>query len=55
MEETKKTNSNEKPAEQVKNNGDWGGGSCPFWIFGNEESANADLKDKFEIVDEKKD
>lgn len=25
---------------------------CPLWIFGNEESADNDLKDKVEIKDE---
>lgn len=50
MEETKKANS---AKDVVVGTGDIPG--CPFWIFGNEESANTDLKDKFEIVDEKKD
>lgn len=27
--------------------------SCPWWILGNEKSADKDLKSKFEIVDEK--
>lgn len=55
MEKSKKINTNEKSTEQVKNNGDWGGSSCPIWILGNENSADNDLKEKFEIVDEKKD
>lgn len=38
--------------ETVKNsNGDWGGTSCPWWIFGNKKSADNDLKEQFEIVD----
>lgn len=28
------------------------GGGCPFWFMGDEKSADKDLKDKFEIVDE---
>lgn len=30
-----------------------GGASCPIWFFGNEKSADNDLKGKFEVVDEK--
>lgn len=26
--------------------------SCPIWIFGDENSADKDLKEKFEVVDE---
>lgn len=28
------------------------GGGCSFWFLGDEKSADKDLKDKFEIVDE---
>lgn len=49
MEETKKTNPEQNNSE-VKND-TWGGG-CPIWIFGNEESADNDLAQKFEITDE---
>ena len=28
--------------------------SCPFWFFGNEDSADNDLKEKFEVVDDEK-
>lgn len=52
MENTKKVNPNEKSTEQVKK--DWGGAGCPFWFFGNEDSAKKDLKGKFEIVDDEK-
>lgn len=50
MENAKKVNIDEKPTERVKNTS--GGGSCPFWIFGDEESAKKDLDDKFEVVDD---
>lgn len=30
------------------------GTSCPFWFFGNEDSADNDLKEKFEVVDDEK-
>lgn len=56
MEKAKKTNPNEKSTEQVRNNDDWGSTSCPWWIFADKKSADNDLKEKFEIVeDEKKD
>ncbi len=29
-----------------------GGSSCPWWIFANKKSADNDLKDKFEVVDD---
>lgn len=29
-----------------------GGSSCPLWIFANKTSADNDLKDKFEVVDD---
>lgn len=54
MEKTEKVNPNEKSDERVKN--DTWGGSCPWWIFGDEKSADNDLKGKFEVVeDEPKD
>lgn len=53
MEKAEKVNINEKPTEQVKNG--IGGSSCPFWFFGNEDSAKKDLDDKFEIVDDEED
>ena len=52
MEKSKTLNPNEKPNERVKNN--WGGSSCSFWIFGNEDSAKKDLDDKFEVIDDEK-
>ena len=46
MEDAKKIDISERPSE-VKNG--IGGASCPFWFFGKEESADKDLKDKFEV------
>lgn len=28
--------------------------SCPVWIFGDEKSADKDMKEKFEIIDDEK-
>lgn len=50
MENTKKTNPTKETDERVKND-TWGSG-CPFWIFGDKDSADNDLKDKFEVVDD---
>lgn len=51
MEETKKTNT---AKEVVVGTADVPG--CPWWIFADKNSADNDLKEKFEIVeDEKKD
>lgn len=50
MEKTKTANPNEKPNERVKNT--IGGAHCPIWIFGDEKSADNDLKGKFEVVDD---
>jgi hypothetical protein len=53
MEKTEKTIlQDERPIEQVK--GDWGVGGCSFWIFGDDDSARNDLKEKFEIRKEEK-
>lgn len=52
MEKSKEVNFTKATEEKVKN--DWGGGSCPWWIFGNEDSAKKDLYDKFEVVDDEK-
>lgn len=51
MENAKKIDIPERPTD-VKNG--IGGASCPFWFFGNEESADNDLKDKVEVVDDEK-
>lgn len=51
MEDAKKIDISGRPKE-VKN--DTWGASCPFWFFGNENSADNDLKEKFEVVDDEK-
>lgn len=51
MENAKTNNPTKETEERVKNT--WGG-SCPFWIMGDEDSAKKDLDDKFEIVDDEK-
>lgn len=51
MEDAKKIDFSDRPKE-VK--GDTWGGSCPVWIFGNEQSADSDLKEKFEVIDNEK-
>ena len=49
MEDAKKIDFSDRPKE-VKN--DTWGSSCSFWFFGNEDSADNDLKKKFEICDD---
>lgn len=51
MEDTKKIDFSNRPKE-VK--GDTWGAGCPFWFFGNENSADNDLKEKFEVVNDEK-
>lgn len=52
MEKSEKIDISNRPNdEQVKNT--WGAG-CSFWIFGNEKSADNDIKDKFDIIDDEK-
>ena len=54
MEKSKKIDLSNRPADQEQTK-DWiGGAGCPVWIFGNGESADNDMKEKFEIVDEDK-
>lgn len=53
MEKSKTLNPNEKPNERVKNTS--GGSGCPFWIFGDKDSANNDLNKKFEIIEDEED
>lgn len=48
MEDAKKIDFSDRPKE-VKNG--IGGAGCPWWIFGNEDSADNDLKEKFEVVE----
>lgn len=47
MEETKIHNSSNKSTEERNI-----GINCPWWIFGDKNSADNDLKEKFEVVDE---
>lgn len=47
MEETKTTHSSTVKEEQRE-----GSPGCALWIFGDEDSADNDLKQKFEIVDD---
>lgn len=49
MEDAEKIDFSDRPKE-VKN--DTWGGHCSFWFFGNEDSADNDLKKKFEICDD---
>lgn len=54
MEKTKTIDFSNRPKdESVKNDNTWGAG-CPWWIFGDEKSADADMKEKFNIVDDEK-
>lgn len=50
MEKAEKVNYVKETDERVKN--DTWTPSCPFWIFGNEDSAKKDLDDKFEVADD---
>lgn len=50
MEKAEKVNSSKTTDERIKND-TWTPG-CPFWIFGDKDSAKNDLKEKFEIVDD---
>ena len=47
MEKTKKIDLSGRPNEEKNVDP-----NCPTWIFANEESADNDLKNKFEIKDE---
>ena len=47
MEETKTTHSSTVKEEQRE-----GSPGCALWIFGDADSADNDLKQKFEIVDD---
>lgn len=49
MEETKTTNPTKEIDERVKS--DTRGPSCPFWIFGDDDSAKNDIDNAFEVVD----
>lgn len=51
MEKAKAIDFSNRPADNEVKNG-IGGAGCPVWIFGNEDSADNDLKKKFEICDD---
>lgn len=54
MEKAKTIDFSNRPSNEERNG--VGGGSCPFLWFGDENSADADMKEKFNIIeDEKKD
>ena len=53
MEKAKAIDFSNRPADNEVRNG-IGGSSCPIWIFGNEDSADNDLKEKFEVIDDEK-
>lgn len=50
MEDAKKIDFSNRPNNEERNG--IGGAGCPWWIFGNEDSADNDLKKKFEICDD---
>lgn len=52
MEKTKTVNTNKNTSDERVKNDTWGAG-CPFWFFGNKDSADNDLKDRFVVVDDK--
>lgn len=52
MEKSKEVNSTKEHLQDERVKSDWGGSSCPWWIFGNKQSADNDLKGKFEVVDD---
>lgn len=57
MEDAEKIDISNRPSEKDAHEG-IGGAGCPFWFFGDEKSADKDMKEKFEVVgedDEKKD
>lgn len=52
MENAEKIDISGRPSNEERNG--IGGASCGFWIFGNEKSADNDMKEKFEVVDDEK-
>ena len=51
MENAEKIDFSERPIEREVKHG-IGGASCPFWFFGNEDSADNDLKKAFMVCDD---
>lgn len=55
MENAKKIDISGRPAdEEIKHKDGTNAPGCPFWFFGNENSVDNDLKEKFEVVDDEK-
>lgn len=52
MEKAEKIDFSNRPKDTMNESG--GMPHCPFWFFGNEDSADKDLKEKFEVVDDEK-
>ena len=50
MEKSEKIDISGRPSNEERNG--IGGAHCGFWIFGNEKSADNDMKDKFDIIDD---
>ena len=53
MEDAEKIDISNRPSEKDAHEG-IGGAGCPFWFFGDEKSADKDMKEKFNIVDDEK-
>lgn len=51
MENAEKIDFSERPIEREVKRG-IGGAGCAFWFFGNEDSANNDLKNAFMVCDD---
>lgn len=51
MEKAKKIDISSRPKDE-KNDINIPG--CPFWFFGNEDSADNDLKENFEVIEDEK-
>ena len=55
MENAKKIDFSSRPKdEEIKHKDGTNAPGCAFWFFGNEDSADKDLKEKFEVVDDEK-
>lgn len=54
MEKSKTIDISNRPNEIRHDNDDTWVPSCPLWILGDEKSADKDMKEKFNIVDDEK-
>lgn len=52
MEKAKTIDISDRPVNEERNG--IGGAHCSFWFFGDEKSADKDMKEKFEVVDDEK-